>query len=311
MPKTPPQPEAGPVRARGSAERLLARLEWTVLRRLAGQIEGDHPTVFRGQGLDFADLREYQPHDDVRHIDWNVTARLQVPHVRQYRQDRDITAWFLLDCSGSIDFGAAEVSKRDVLIEFVAVMARWLCRRGNRVGALLYGSQADLTLPPGSGRPHVLELVQRLLAARAQRGRTTDLGLMLGRAAGQIKRRAMVFVVSDFISTPGWAAPLGRLAQRHDVLAVRLVDPLERALPPLGIVTLEDPETGEREWVDCSERAFRRRFERAVQQRESELALAFTDAQVDVLELGTDEAMIDVLRRFIELRRMRARLAAA
>jgi uncharacterized protein (DUF58 family) len=260
--------------------------------------------------MDFADLREYQPHDDVRHIDWNVTARLQEPHVRQYREDRDITAWFLLDLSGSIDFGARDVRKRDVLIEFVAVMARWLSRRGNRVGAVLYGTQADVALPPGSGRPHVLELVQRMQNARALQGSTTDLGVLLKRAAGQLRRRSMVFVVSDFISTPGWVAPLGRLAQRHDVLAVRLVDPLERELPDLGIVTLEDPETGEREWVDLSERAFRRRFEATIAERESALAVAFNDAQVDVLELGTEDPVIEVLRRFIELRRMRARLAA-
>jgi uncharacterized protein (DUF58 family) len=306
-PPPAPSPESAAPRA---AERLLARLEWTVLKRLAGQLEGDHRTLFRGLGLDLADLREYQPSDDVRHIDWNVTARLQEPHVRQFQQDRDITAWFLLDCSGSVDFGARDVSKRSVATAFVATLARLLAGRGNRVGAMLYGDTLDAVLPPGAGRRQVLQLVQRLLAYQPACARPTDLSQLLQRAGALMRRRAMVFVVSDFFSTPGWDVPLGRLAQRHDVLAVRLVDPLERELPDVGILTLQDAETGERQWVDTHDRGFRRRFEAVVARREAALEVAFNDAGVDVLELGTDDDLFDVLRRFIELRRLRSRLAA-
>ena len=140
-------------------EKLLKKLEWTVIRRLDGLLHGDYRTLFRGFGLDLADLREYQYHDDVRHIDWNVTARLQTPYVREYNEDRDINAWFLLDLSPSVDFGSGEVRKRSVAADFVAVLARLLTRHGNRVGALLYGERVDTMIPARSGRRHVLHLM--------------------------------------------------------------------------------------------------------------------------------------------------------
>ena len=149
------------------AETLLKRLEWTVLRRLDGLLQGDHRTLMRGAGLDLADLREYQHHDDVRHIDWNVTARLQQPYVRQFTEDRELSAWFLVDLSASVDFGSDRFTKRRIAREFVAVLARLLTRHGNRVGALLYGTTVDTVLPARGGRTHVLEILQRM-AARAR-----------------------------------------------------------------------------------------------------------------------------------------------
>ena len=135
-----------------NAGALLKRLEWTVLRRLDGLLQGDYRTLMRGAGLDLADLREYQHHDDVRHIDWNVTARLQQPYVRQFTEDRELAAWFLVDLSGSVDFGSNRFTKRRIARDFVAVLARLLTRHGNRVGALLYGNQVDTVLPPRSAR---------------------------------------------------------------------------------------------------------------------------------------------------------------
>jgi len=143
-------------------EKLLKKLEWTVIRRLDGLLHGDYRTLFRGFGLDLADLREYQYHDDVRHIDWNVTARLQTPYVREYNEDRDINAWFLLDLSPSIDFGSGEVRKRSVAADFVAVLARLLTRHGNRVGALFYGDRVDKVIPARNGRRHVLHLMSAM-----------------------------------------------------------------------------------------------------------------------------------------------------
>lgn len=300
--------------ALGEADRLLRRLEWTVLRRLDGWLEGDYRTLWRGQGLDLADLREYQLHDDVRYIDWNVTARIQVPHVREFQQDRDINVWFLLDLSGSVHFGAGEFSKRDVLVAFVALMARLLTRHGNRVGALVCGETVDTVMAARGGRGQVLQLVHRLLlrpapaASAATQG--TDLARLFHRAGSLMRRRSLVFVVSDFIAAPGWTEALGHLAQRHEVLAVRLTDPLEVALPDLGLVMFEDAETGEQLWVDTHDAGFRRRFEQAAQDREAGLRLAFADAGVDVLELATDEDLVAAVRRFVELRRLRVRLAA-
>src|SRR5262245_23789610 len=184
-------------------EKLLKKLEWTVIRRLDGLLHGDYRTLFRGFGLDLADLREYQYHDDVRHIDWNVTARLQTPYVREYNEDREVTAWFLLDLSPSVDFGSY-VKKRSVANDFVAVFARLLTRHGNRVGALFYGDSVDTVIRPHSGRRHVLEILHRLLARPTRtHSRPTSLRDFFQTAFQIMKRRSLVFVVSDFISTPG------------------------------------------------------------------------------------------------------------
>src|SRR4029453_857277 len=145
-------------------EKLLKKLEWTVIRRLDGLLHGDYRTLFRGFGLDLADLREYQYHDDVRHIDWNVTARLQTPYVREYYEDREVSAWFMLDLSPSLDFGSGVVRKRSVSAEFVAVLARLLSRHGNRVGAVFYGDSVDAVIPARSGRRQVLHILHRMLA---------------------------------------------------------------------------------------------------------------------------------------------------
>jgi uncharacterized protein (DUF58 family) len=296
---SPPSPHA-----------LLARLEWKVLKRLEGALQGDYRTLFRGQGVDLADLREYQLHDDVRHIDWNVTARLDVPHVRQFTEERDLTAWFLLDLSPSIDFGSQR-RKREVSETFVAVMASLVLRRGNRAGAVLYGNQLDTVLPAKSGRLHVLHMMQRMRArpAAAAAG-ATRLADLIERARPSIKRRSSIFVVSDFISESGWEAPLARLAQKHDVIAVRLYDPLEMTLPELGLVLMQDAETGEQIFVDTGARGFRERFEAAAQRREAELRAALGRAGVDTLELPTDADLGDSIMAFVDARRQRSRLAA-
>ena len=295
----------------GSAEQILKRLEWTVLRRLDGMLHGDYRTLFRGSGLDLADLREYQYHDDVRHIDWNVTARLQTPHVREYYEDREVTAWFLLDLSPSVDFGSHDVRKRSLSTEFVSVLARLLTRHGNRVGAVFYGDTVDAVVPPRSGREQVLHIVHRMLTRppRARSGETNLKELM--RAAYElIPRRAIVFVVSDFISAPGWGPPLARLAQRHEVLAVRLYDPLEIDMPDLGLVLMQDAESGAQLLVDTHDRGFRKRFANVAQRHEADLRATFREAGVDALELSTGGDLVDAIMRFADLRKRRSQLAA-
>ncbi len=319
--------EAGSTAPAGqvAAEAVLHRLEWTVLRRLDGLLQGDYRTLWRGTGLDLADLREYQHGDDVRHIDWNVTARLQVPHVRQYTEDRELSAWFLLDLSGSVDFGSGDQTKLGLSEGFVAALARLLTRHGNRVGAILYHpGAADVrqrlaVLPPGLGRRQVLQLLARMrqpptaqTAARSKAGAgqptgATQLADLLQRAEGIVRRRSLLFVLSDFISDPGWAAPLGRLARRHEVLAVRLVDPLELALPDIGLLTVEDAETGEQLLIDTQDAAFRARFETLAAAHEDALREQLQSAGVDVLELATDEDLLAALLRYVALRRQRGR----
>ena len=314
-----PEPAAGAVPAGGAGpEQLLRRIELTVLRRLDGQLHGDYRSLFRGAGLDLADLREYQFADDVRRIDWNVTARLQVPHVREYHEDRELTAWFLCDLSGSVDFGSGAQRKLEVATEFAALLARVLTARGNRVGAMLYGTQVDTVLPARSGRRHVLHLLRSMTRRpplrlvdqpprQGERPRQTDLGALLRAAQGVLRRRSLVFVVSDFISEPGWERPLAQLAQRHDVVAVRLRDPLERQLPDLGLLLMQDAESGEQLYVDTGDARFRARFAAATARRDEALGAAFAQAGVDALELSTAEPLLDTVLRFADARKRRGR----
>jgi uncharacterized protein (DUF58 family) len=291
-------------------EGILRRLEWTVIRRLDGLLHGDYRTLFRGYGLDLADLREYQYQDDVRHIDWNVTARLQTPYVREFNEEREVAAWFLLDLSPSVDFGSEQVKKRAVSTEFVTVLARLLTRHGNRVGALFYGSDVDAVVPTRSGRRHVLHILHRMLTRpEAKAAAATDLNVLLRTAHDVVRRRSLVFVVSDFISRPGWAETLANLARRHEVIAVRVYDPLERELPDLGLLVIQDAETGEQVFVDTHDRGFRRRFAELAAKREEELRTAFRRAGVDALELATDDDLTDAIMRFADLRKRRSQLA--
>ncbi|MEP7275496.1 MAG: DUF58 domain-containing protein [Betaproteobacteria bacterium] len=290
---------------------LLRRLEWTVIRRLDGLLQGDYRTLFRGFGLDLADIREYQYHDDVRHIDWNVTARMGTPYVREYNEDREVTAWFLLDLSPSVDFGSTDVRKRAVLADFVTVVARLLTKHGNRVGALFYGDGVEQMIPARSGRRHVLHILNTLLTRPPlKRAATTNLQDFLETAFSVMPRRSLVFVISDFISTPGWGKPLAQLAKRHEILAVRLYDPLEMDMPDLGMLVIEDAETGEQLFVDTHDKGFRRRFAEAAQRRERELRYALRDAGVDALELCTDDDLVDAIMRFADLRKRRSQLAS-
>lgn len=305
------KPALAPDRAspnRPSADRILQRIDWKVIRRLDGILQGDYRSLFYGYGVDFADLREYQPEDDIRYIDWNVTARMSTPYIRQYVEDREITAWFLLDISPSMDFGSAQAQKRTVLIDFVTTMARLLTRHGNRIGAMFYTSTIDHKIPARGGRIQVLRLINDLLKQPSlPRAPFTDLTPLMEGALNAIKRRSLVFIVSDFISAAGWERPLNLLNQRHEVLAIRLWDRREAQLPDIGSIIMEDAETGEQLYVDTHDKVFRARFEQAVRQHESELRDAFKQAGVDALSLTTDEDLVRAIVRFAMLRKQRPR----
>lgn len=289
-------------------ERLLLRLDWQVIRRLDGLLQGDYRTLFYGYGVDFADLREYQPEDDIRYIDWNVTARMDAPYVRQYVEDREITAWFLLDLSPSMDFGTLQSLKRTLLIDFVTTLARLLTRHGNRVGAILYGSQVERTIPAQGGRNQVLRLANDLLKQPpAPKSALTSLRPLLEAALHTIKRRSLVFILSDFISAPGWERPLKLLSQRHETLAVRIWDPREIELPDVGPIIMEDAETGEQLYVDTRDKVFRQRFQALAQERENALNQAFKHAGVDMLSLSTEDDWVRSLVRFARSRQHRRR----
>ena len=310
-------------------ERLLRQLEWRVVRRLDGQLQGDYRSLFRGSGIDFTNLREYEPGDDLRHIEWNVTARMDTPYVREYVEDREVTAWLLLDHSASMGFGPVDRQKDLVLAELATTLALVLTRRGNRVGMVVFDQDVERVLPARSGRNQVLQIADVLLDRRNARaaateaasttkpGRrksrgdsgperhVTDLGAMLNRSAGMIRRRALVVVVSDFISEPGWEKALSRLARRHEVVALQVSDPREDELPDVGSIYVEDAETGEQIFVDTSDPGFRSRLKAAADERQALLEETTRSAGVDLHQVRTEEDLVRSLLRISELRRRR------
>ena len=295
-----------------SPEKLLERLEWTVLRRLDGLLQGEYRTLFKGFGLDLADLREYEFHDDVRNIDWNVTARLQTPYVREYNEDREINAWFLLDISPSIDFGSVGVKKLTILTEFVAVLGRLLTRTGNRVGAILYNGRNMFVVPARGGKQHILYLLHMLASqSTPDSAPTTDLSELIKTALNVIKRRSLVFLVSDFFTSPGWEKPVGMLAQRHETLGVRLFDPLEIEIPDMGIVSMTDAETGGQLLVDTHSRRFRKAYAAEARSHQDHLRDVFSAGGVDAIELSTDDDLVEVIMRFAAQRKRQRQITAS
>ncbi len=288
-------------------EQFLKQLEWTTLRRLDGQLQGDYRTWFKGSGLELADLREYQAHDDVRHIDWNVTARMQVPYVREHQEDREMSAWFLVDLSRSTEFGSQNQTKRMLATSFVGTMARLLGRRGNRIGAMLMtgaSNSVDHILPSKTGKAHLMQLLNLLLKTRTDaQSQATDLKVLLNTAIALIPQRSTIFIISDFISEPHWERSLGKLGKSHDVIAVRLCDPLESVLEPLGLCILEDLETGEQLFVDVNDLSFQEKYQSIAQAQTDRLIASFTQTGTDCLELNTNEPMEDALLRFMQLRK--------
>lgn len=289
--------------ALATPERILQRLDWQVIRRLDGLLQGDYRTLFYGVGIDFADLREYQPQDDIRHIDWNVTARMNTPFVRQYVEDRELTAWFLLDRSPSMSFGLAKRPKERVLTEFVTTLARMLTRKGNRVGAILYNNAVEETMAPRGGRNQVLRLASQLLKPPTHTGSATNLNGLIHAGLNSIKRRSLIFLISDFISDPGWERPLSLLSRRHELVAIRLWDPREVELPDAGVILLEDAETSEQLYVDTSDPLFRRRFSEVSAAREAQLKASVKRAGVDLYAISTEEDLVGALVRMVKIRK--------
>jgi len=289
---------------RTATERLLLRLEWRVIRRLDGRLAGSYRTAHRGTGTDLAGLREYIEGDDARHIDWNATARLNEPQLRLFTEDRELTAWLVLDRSASMAVGAPGRRKQDVLAELALVLARLFGRGGNRVGALLYDTApgaAVRTVPPGTGRAHALRIGAELArtADRGEHGRTTNLAAMLDAVAKLARRRALIVVISDFIGDGDWERSLLRLAPRHEVVALRVVDAADDELPAAGLVVVEDAETGEQLLIDSSDPLLRARVTAQVEERDASLAAGMRRAGVPVHRIGTDAdlatALIDVV----------------
>lgn len=327
----PPAPAAP--RATGSdplpSSELLRRIEFKVLRRLDGFLFGDVTGVFYGPSLDLAEVREYQPGDEVRRIDWNVTARTGKIHVRQYREEREIRAWLLVDRSPSMSFGTRRGLKSQVARDFAVTAASVLTRQGNKVGCLAFGSGGARMLRPASGRQQVLRVLESLgdrpggrppatRAAAAGDAGHDSLAAALGRLSRTIRGRSLVLLVSDFLTSgevdpsrdPAWAHQLGRLAARHDVIAVRVSDPAEHRLPDVGDLRVRDPETGQELWIDTGDPQVQRAHAHLVETRERTLTRSLRSSGADLLQLSTDHDLVRPLLAFVRRRKARRQEAA-
>jgi len=295
---------------RTTPERLLVRLEWRVIRRLDGLLAGSYRTAHRGTGTDLVGLREYTEGDDARHIDWNVTARLNEPQLRVFTEDRELTVWLVLDRSASMTVGAPGRGKQDVLTELALVLARLFSRGGNRVGALLYDTGLHDTglydtglhdtgavriVPPGTGRRHALRIGAELARTGGQHGTTTDLAAMLDAVAKLARRRALIVVISDFIGDGDWGRSLLRLAPRHEVVALRVIDRADDELPDVGLVVVEDAETGEQLVIDSGDPLLRARLRAGVEERDARLVAGMRRAGVPMHRIGTDADLATAL----------------
>ena len=292
---------------RTAPERLLVRLEWLVVRRLDGRMAGGYRTAHRGTGTDLVGLREYTEGDDARHIDWNVTARLNEPQLRVFIEDRELTVWLVLDRSASMTVGTPGRGKDEVLSELALVLARLFGRGGNRVGALLYDTGVVRTVPPGTGRRHALrigaELARTADVGRPRAGQysagqysgTTDLAAMLDTVARLARRRALIVVISDFIGDGDWGRSLLRLVPRHEVVALRVIDAADDELPNVGLVVVEDAETGEQLVIDSGDPLLRARLRAGVEERDARLAAGMRRAGVPIHRIGTDADLATAL----------------
>jgi uncharacterized protein (DUF58 family) len=292
------------------AERTLRKMELQVIRRLDGVNSGVHRSTFLGGGTDLAEIREYLPGDDVRSIDWNVTARTGHPHVRIYDPEREVSAFFVIDRSASMGFGTAARTKEELLQEVVAAVSAIMLRSGDRIGGMLFGDEHLTALPFSSGRRAALRLLELLEEVKPEEGRKSRLDLALDEANRVVQRASVVVVVSDWISAGGWEEPLKRLAHRHEVLAVEIRDPRENLLPPVGPLVLQDPETGNQLELDTSRPQLREAYQAAAEQelRRREEMLAASGA--GHLIVSTDRDWLLDLTSFLMRRRRFGRRGA-
>ena len=257
--------------------------------------------------MEFDEVRPYYPGDEVRSIDWNVTARMGQPFVKRYVEERELTVTLVVDASGSGDFGSVKRFKRELAAELAAVLSFSATTNNDRVGLLIFTDKIELYIPPRKGRRHVLRLIRDLLAFQPQ-GRGTDIKLALDTINQILKRRSIVFLVSDFLSDPEtYRKPLSMANRKHDVVAIDLHDPLETDIAGVGVLALEDAESGELVWVDTSSRAWRHAFSQQVAQLEGAKNSVITNAGVDRIDIDTDQDYVSALTLFFEKRTQRIR----
>jgi uncharacterized protein (DUF58 family) len=288
--------------------RQVKRIELRTRGLVNSRFVGEYHSVFKGQGMEFSEVREYQPGDEVRTVDWNVSARMRRLFVKRYVEERELTVLLIVDCSGSSRFGTGEKDKQSMAAELAAVLALTATRNNDRVGLLLCSDRIEHVVPPRKGRRHALRLVRDVLAWPSS-SRGTDLGVALDWAAGVLTHRSIVFIISDFV-TPSIERQLKLLSQRHDLVAVVLDDPGERLLPDLGVVRLVDAETGRLEEIDTSAAGVREHYGRALAEERTVRQQLLRRLAVDEVLIRTERGYEEPLLRFFNTRATRGRKTA-
>ncbi len=283
----------------------VRRLEITTRGMVNDVFSGEYHSVFKGRGMDFSEVREYHYGDDIRTIDWNVTARTGRPHVKIYEEERELTVMLLVDVSASGDFGSSQRMKGEIAVEICALLAFSATKNNDKVGLIIFSDRIEKFVPPRKGRRHVLRVLRELLYFEPQ-GRKTDLNLALEYLMRVIRRRAVVFLVSDFLAQ-GYEKPLRIAGGRHDLIGIQLIDPRELEMPSVGWIELEDAETGEHLLVDTSSLQFQRSLAESARARMEERERLFRKFSIDFIEVLTDRPYFDPLERFFRLRAQRIR----
>ena len=274
-------------------------------RKLVEELTGGaYHSVFKGRGIEFSEVREYTPEDDVRDIDWNVTARMGTPYIKKYAEERELTVIIAIDASASVFFGSGETTKHDKIAETAALLAFSAIRNNDKVGLLVFTDRTELWLPPRSGRSHVLRLIRELLAFEPQ-SRRTNIGSAMDSLIRNLKKRAVVFMISDFLDAHSYEKPMKILNSRHDLVAVRVLDQTELELPPMPLLELEDSETGETVFFDASSASMRERYAKAAADGLEEEVDTFNRAKVDLVDLRCGEDMVRPLMAFFRNRKLK------
>ena len=286
----------------------IKRIEITARHLVTDSLAGEYHSVFKGMGMEFDEMRPYSPGDDVRRIDWNVTARMNAPYIRKYQEERELTVFLAVDASGSSDFGTTGQFKRELAAELAAVLSFAATTNNDKVGLLIFTDKPELIVPPRKGKRHVLRMVRDLLVFTPE-GRGTSIESALDTINRVVKRRSIIFLISDFLVEPeSLRRPLAATNRRHDVIALDLHDPMEHQIPDVGLMALEDAETGELEWVDTSNKAWREAFEARTLDLEQQKRRLLSSLAIDHIQISTDKDYVVELNEFFARRsRRRAR----
>ena len=293
-----------PRTAHTGPDEVLRRLDLAVAHKLDGLLHGEYQGLVPGHGSELGETRGYQAGDDVRRIDWNVTARFQEPYVRDTIADRELETWALVDVGPSMDFGTAFCEKRDLAVSATAAIGFLTARTGNRFGAMLATPDEPIVVPARGGRTHLMSTLHRVVASPRLEGGQVDLARSMGRLAATARRRGLVVVVSDFLADPEtWARPLRQLAARHETIAIEVLDPRELALPDVGLISVVDPGSGRTREIPTASKKLRARYAAAATEQRVAISEAIRTAGVDHLVLRTDQDwLLDVVRFVVDRR---------